>query len=65
MSQAAFADEESPDQAGRRAALHGTIHSQPALMILERAPFPTSPDYLTSISTSLRTLRSMVRALQG
>lgn len=48
-----------PDQAGRRTSLLGTIDSRPALLILERAPFPTSPDYLTSISASLATLKNL------
>ncbi|KAJ9136500.1 mRNA decapping hydrolase [Pleurostoma richardsiae] len=47
------------DQAGRRTSLYGTIDSQPALLILERAPFPTSTHYLTSISGSLRTLKNL------
>ena len=49
----------SPDQAGRRASLYGTIDSQPALLILERAPFPTSNDYLGSVAGNLRTLKNL------
>lgn len=47
------------DQAGRRTSLYGTIDGQPALLILERAPFPTSGDYLGSIAASLRTLKNL------
>lgn len=47
------------DQAGRRTSLCGTIDGQPALLILERAPFPSSGDYLGSIAGSLRTLKNL------
>ncbi|KAL1888788.1 hypothetical protein Sste5346_009342 [Sporothrix stenoceras] len=47
------------DQAGRRTTLLGAIDSQPALLVLERAPFPTSPDYLASVAGSLRSLRNL------
>lgn len=47
------------DQAGRRTSLCGTIDGQPALLILERAPFPSSDDYLGSIAASLRTLKNL------
>lgn len=47
------------DQAGRRTSLCGTIDGQPALLILERAPFPSSADYLGSIAGSLRTLKNL------
>ncbi|PSS02268.1 HIT-like domain-containing protein [Coniella lustricola] len=47
------------DQAGRRISLSGTIDDQPALLILERAPFPSSNDYLCSIAISLRTLKNL------
>lgn len=47
------------DQAGRRTSLYGTIDSQPALLILERAPFPTNPDYLLSVAGTLRTLKNL------
>ncbi|KAJ4389907.1 hypothetical protein N0V93_007379 [Gnomoniopsis smithogilvyi] len=47
------------DQAGRRTSLCGTIDGQPALLILERAPFPSSSDYLGSIAGSLRTLKNL------
>ncbi|KAK3398227.1 HIT-like domain-containing protein [Sordaria brevicollis] len=47
------------DQAGRRTTLLGSIDSQPALLILERAPFPTSTDYLSSAPLTLRTLKNL------
>ncbi|KAL1843303.1 hypothetical protein VTJ49DRAFT_2120 [Mycothermus thermophilus] len=47
------------DQAGRRSALIGSIDGQPALVILERAPFPTSPDYLGSVTASLAALQNL------
>ncbi|CCC13278.1 unnamed protein product [Sordaria macrospora k-hell] len=47
------------DQAGRRTTLLGTIDSQPALLVLERAPFPTSTDYLSSAPLTLRTLKNL------
>lgn len=47
------------DQAGRRTTLLGNIDSQPALLILERAPFPTSTDYLSSAPLTLRTLKNL------
>lgn len=49
----------STDQAGRRTTLVGTISSQPALLVLERAPFPSSDVYLGSIPTSLARLRNL------
>lgn len=50
---------ETTDQAGRRTALVGTISSQPALLILERAPFPSDATYLSQIPTSLARLRNL------
>ncbi|KAK0643442.1 HIT-like domain-containing protein [Cercophora newfieldiana] len=47
------------DQAGRRTSLYGTIDSQPALLILERAPFPSSHDYLEAVTGSLRTVKNL------
>ncbi|EAA33402.2 hypothetical protein GE21DRAFT_6489 [Neurospora crassa] len=47
------------DQAGRRTTLLGTIDSSPALLILERAPFPSSTDYLSSAPLTLRTLKNL------
>ncbi|EAQ87223.1 hypothetical protein CHGG_03842 [Chaetomium globosum CBS 148.51] len=47
------------DQAGRRTSLVGAIDDQPALLILERAPFPSSPDYLGSVPTTLRSITNL------
>ncbi|KAK0619924.1 HIT-like domain-containing protein [Immersiella caudata] len=47
------------DQAGRRTSLRGTIDSQPALLVLERAPFPSSHGYLEAVPGSLRTLKNL------
>ncbi|CAK7263966.1 hypothetical protein SEPCBS119000_000751 [Sporothrix epigloea] len=47
------------DQAGRRTALYGSIDGQPALLVLERAPFPASPEYVGSVAGSLRALRNL------
>ncbi|KAI0999143.1 hypothetical protein K3495_g9050 [Podosphaera aphanis] len=47
------------DQAGRRTCLYGTIHGQPALMTLERAPFPTSSTLLTHTLQTLTSLQSL------
>lgn len=47
------------DQAGRRTSLYGTIDGEPALLIAERAPFPTSAAYLGALPASLRTLRNL------
>jgi len=47
------------DQAGRRISLYGTIDSQPALFIAERAAFDTSEQNLTSFSTSLRNIKNL------
>ncbi|KAI8942562.1 hypothetical protein NX059_000620 [Plenodomus lindquistii] len=47
------------DQAGRRISLLGTISSQPALLIAERAAFDTSPTILSSFPTSLRNIKNL------
>ncbi|CAK7199762.1 hypothetical protein SEUCBS139899_002445 [Sporothrix eucalyptigena] len=47
------------DQAGRRTSLFGAIDGKPALLVLERAPFPTSTDYFVSVAGSLRSLRNL------
>jgi len=47
------------DQAGRRTAMYGTVDDKPALLVLERAPFPESPAYLGSIPSSLARLRNL------
>lgn len=47
------------DQAGRRISLYGTIATKPALLVLERAPFPTSISYLAATPKSLRTIKNL------
>ncbi|OBR02505.1 Scavenger mRNA decapping enzyme [Colletotrichum higginsianum IMI 349063] len=47
------------DQAGRRTSLLGTIDSKPALLILERAPFPTDPSYLAAAPASLSSIANL------
>ncbi|KAG5926314.1 hypothetical protein E4U42_003433 [Claviceps africana] len=47
------------DQAGRRTALHGRIGGEPAVMIVERAPFPSSEAYLGRLPRSLAGLRTL------
>ncbi|KAK5998428.1 m7GpppX diphosphatase [Cladobotryum mycophilum] len=47
------------DQAGRRSSLYGTIDDQPAVLVVERAPFPTSEAYLASLPSSLSRLRNL------
>jgi m7GpppX diphosphatase len=47
------------DQAGRRISLYGTIDSQPALFIAERAAFDTSEQNLITFSTSLRNIKNL------
>jgi m7GpppX diphosphatase len=49
------------DQAGRRIVLVGSIASQPALLIAERAAFPSGDDQtvLSTLATTLRTLKNL------
>ncbi|TAQ91649.1 hypothetical protein B7494_g43 [Chlorociboria aeruginascens] len=47
------------DQAGRRTSLVGNIDDQPALLILERAPFPVSSIYLSQVPSTLQTLKNL------
>lgn len=47
------------DQAGRRISLLGSIDGQAALLVVERAPFATSPDYLASITSTLSTVKNL------
>jgi m7GpppX diphosphatase len=49
----------SSDQAGRRISLLGTIASQPALLIAERAAFSTSTPTLSAFPTSLRNIKNL------
>ncbi|KAG6007524.1 hypothetical protein E4U21_005825 [Claviceps maximensis] len=47
------------DQAGRRTALYGRVDESPAVMILERAPFPSSEAYLGRLPGSLARLKNL------
>lgn len=47
------------DQAGRRTSLYGTIDSQPALLVLERAPFPADESFLSDIPGTLARLQNL------
>ncbi|KAF6828396.1 m7GpppX diphosphatase [Colletotrichum plurivorum] len=47
------------DQAGRRISLLGTIDEKPALLILERAPFPTDPSYLAAAPQTLSSIANL------
>ncbi len=47
------------DEAGRRITLYGQVDSQPALLILERAPFPDAPVYLSALPANLRSLTNL------
>ncbi|KAI9736398.1 MAG: hypothetical protein M1818_006131 [Claussenomyces sp. TS43310] len=47
------------DQAGRRIVLYGTIGSQPAITILERAPFSSSATFLSSLPGNLLHLENL------
>ncbi|KAF2473805.1 scavenger mRNA decapping enzyme [Lindgomyces ingoldianus] len=47
------------DQAGRRISLLGTIDSQPAILVAERAAFATDSSHLTSFSTSLSSIKNL------
>ncbi|KAF9872274.1 scavenger mRNA decapping enzyme [Colletotrichum karsti] len=46
-------------QAGRRTSLLGTIDSKPALLILERAPFPTDPSFLAATPSTLSSISNL------
>lgn len=47
------------DDAGRRITLYGRVDSEPALLILARAPFPDAPEYLTALPANLRSLTNL------
>jgi m7GpppX diphosphatase len=47
------------DQAGRRISLLGTIDSQPAILLAERAAFETSHDQLSSFPSSLSNIKNL------
>ncbi|KAI0378775.1 scavenger mRNA decapping enzyme [Hypomontagnella monticulosa] len=46
-------------EAGRCITLYGNVDSQPALLILERAPFPDAEEYLTILPTNLRSISNL------
>ena len=47
------------DQAGRRIVLQGTIHSQPALLLAERAAFTSDPSLLSVFTSSLSQITNL------
>lgn len=47
------------DQAGRRTSLYGSIDGEPALLIMERAPWPESDKYLSTVAGSLAALKNL------
>ncbi|OAA61384.1 Scavenger mRNA decapping enzyme [Cordyceps fumosorosea ARSEF 2679] len=47
------------DQGGRRTSMLGTVDGRPALLVVERAPFPTSEGYLGRLPGSLARLRNL------
>ncbi|KAL4905777.1 hypothetical protein BDW74DRAFT_177476 [Aspergillus multicolor] len=47
------------DQAGRRVSLLGGIHAKPAVVVLERAPFPNSVPYLAILPRTLQWLQNL------
>ncbi|KAG4413606.1 hypothetical protein IFR04_013272 [Cadophora malorum] len=47
------------DEAGRRSILLGQINEDAALLILERAPFPSSTSYLSQVPSTLQTLKNL------
>ncbi|KAF2428293.1 scavenger mRNA decapping enzyme [Tothia fuscella] len=47
------------DQGGCRVALLGTISSQPAILLVERAPFSSDLQHLNNIPTNLSTIQTL------
>lgn len=47
------------DAGGRDITLYGQVDSQPALLILERAPFPDAEEYLSILPTNLRSITNL------
>jgi m7GpppX diphosphatase len=47
------------DQAGRRISLLGSIDSSPAILLIERAAFPTDTPHLTALPTSLTNIKNL------
>ncbi|OTB07506.1 hypothetical protein M426DRAFT_317814 [Hypoxylon sp. CI-4A] len=46
-------------EAGRSITLYGQVDSQPALLILERAPFPDAEEYLSVLPSNLRSITNL------
>ncbi|KAF2708886.1 scavenger mRNA decapping enzyme [Pleomassaria siparia CBS 279.74] len=47
------------DQAGRRISLLGNIDSEPGILLLERAAFPTDANHLSTLPTSLVDIKNL------
>ncbi|KAI1264180.1 scavenger mRNA decapping enzyme [Xylariaceae sp. FL1019] len=47
------------DEAGRRMNLFGHVDSQPALLTIQRAPFPSAPEYLSALPANLRSITNL------
>ncbi|KAH9897309.1 scavenger mRNA decapping enzyme [Xylariomycetidae sp. FL2044] len=47
------------DEAGRRVTLYGQIDSQPALLIVARAPFSDAQEYLSALPANLRSITNL------
>ncbi|KAM0810503.1 putative M7GpppX diphosphatase [Seiridium cardinale] len=47
------------DEGGRRINLYGHVETKPAILVLERAPFPDAPEYLSALPTNLRSLTNL------
>ncbi|KAH8680983.1 putative mRNA decapping hydrolase [Xylariales sp. PMI_506] len=47
------------DEGGRRINLYGHVEAIPALLVVERAPFPDAPEYLSALPSNLRSLTNL------
>ncbi|RKF75179.1 m7GpppX diphosphatase [Golovinomyces cichoracearum] len=47
------------DQGGLRVVVYGYINSAPALLLLERAPFPIGPNHVTEIIENLKIVKNL------
>ncbi|KAI1853358.1 hypothetical protein JX266_002064 [Neoarthrinium moseri] len=47
------------DGGGRRITLLGRVDAEPALLVLDRAPFPDAPEYLSVLPANLRSLTNL------
>ncbi|KAF7561774.1 hypothetical protein G7046_g2376 [Stylonectria norvegica] len=47
------------DQAGRRTSLYGHIDDKPALLVLERAPFPAAPAFFADVPATLARIQNL------